>query len=588
MLQKTGKLALFFCAFLFAGELRFFASVNNTQVGVNEPFTLTVTVEGENIGKVPNPQLPELPDFEVGGRSSSQSTSIQFINGKMTQQQTISYVYTIYPKEKGEFTIGSCTVEYEGETYETQAIAITVVEGSTSTPPPRAQQPGVKPSDPGIAIDENLKLVATTDRKSVYVGEQVTVEYALYNRLSLSNVNLAEIPSFSGFWVENIYEAQRLNFQRQTIQGKQYDVCVLRKAALFPVSSGTQKITPMALNVEVIQPPRDFFDVFGTTKRVRIDSDPLSITVKPLPETGKPEVFTGGVGKYTMSAALDRTTSEGAAPITFTIKISGTGNVRLIEKPRIPAIPGVKVLDPEINDNIRTTGDKIAGYKEFLYPLIPQVDGEHLIPAVEVAYFDPTDGVYHTLRSEKLTFTATQTAAAAELLQSGGLKVLGSDIRYIKPPAKRLAEQPYSAGWWLAVFYALSLLILGLALVYRQHHARLLTDRAYARKVRASGLVKKRLKEAEDYLQQKKEKDFIGALARVLNGYIGDRFNIDATGMTKEQLLTALRDRDIGQKHITTVEKMLDHCDIVRFSPGVTCENPEQLLRDVKKLLREL
>jgi hypothetical protein len=584
--KKTGKVFFLLPLLIAAAELNFTAAVDRTQVGVNEPLTLTVTVQGENIGQVPAPQLPDMPDFTIAGRSSSQSTSIQFINGKLIQQGSISYIYTLLPKKEGTFTIAACTIEFQDQTYQTQPISITVVKGTSS---PRPTPPsGMTPAEPGMPTDQNIKLVANVDKETVYTGEQIIVEYDLYTRVNIQGAEAEDAPSFSGFWVESIFEAERFDFKRKNMNGIVYDVSLLKKSALFPVTSGTVEIPSWGLNVQIMQAPRDFFNFFGRTKISRIASEPISITVKPLPVEGRPQTFTGGVGEFSMTATLDHTVSEAAEPINLIITITGTGNIRLIEKPVIPSIPGVKILDPEIQDDIQVVNDVVRGTREFTYPMIPQTDGEYLIPSVEIAYFDPDDGKYHIIRTEQLKFTAQQTAAAAAMVQEEGLKVLGSDIRFIKPDTSRLHSDAVSIGWWLTIWYIGALLLILTSIVYRRHQARLLTDRAYARKTRSSALAKKRLKQAERYLKKSDEKAFHAALSKVVLGYIGDRYNLDVGALTKDDIIRDLRKQHVREESIDTFSRLLDQCDIIRFSPGMTCDNPRELLDMTRKLLSTL
>jgi hypothetical protein len=590
MWTKIGKLAFLLQTIVFGAELNFIATINRTEIGLGDAVTLTVSVEGENIGKVPSPQLPDLPDFDIRGSSSSQSTNIQLVNGRLTQKQTIRFIYTLYPKKIGKLQIGACKLEYKDQTYKTQPIEIAVVKGKPKPPPSQPPAPGITPSQPDVPLKEDLMITAKTNRKNVYLGEQITIEFALYihSRISVGDLNLAEIPSFNGFWVEPIFDERRPNFQRQSVQGKLYNVCLLKKSALFPMTTGKLKITPMKMDVAVVQPPRDFFDFFGTTRNVRIESDPVYISVKPLPSEDKPDEFTGGVGKFTIKASLDRTTSDAAEPINLIIKINGIGNIKLVEKPSVPSIPGVKILDPEIKTDVKITGNVIKGKKEFRYPLIPQTDGEHLIPKIKMAYFNPQDKKYHLIETEKLKFTATRTASAIDVAQKSGLKILGTDIHYIKPPSSNLQPQKRSADWWILSLYIISVAIIGLSLFIRRHQARLLTDRAYARKLRSSKIVRKGLKEAENYLKNNKETEFLGTLSRILLGYIGDRFNLDIGALTKEQLIEALHDKMIKEETIKRIDNLLSQCDMVRFSPDMKCKNPKELFKETKKVLNEL
>jgi len=585
MLIRIGSiLALPFI--IFAAELNFVASVNKAEVVLGEPLLLTLSVEGENIGKVPSPEMPDLPDFDIGSTSTSQSTNIQMVGGKVIQRQFFNFTYTIYPRELGKTVIGSCKLVFGNETYRTQPIEINVVKASAqSGQPPRQGSPA--PAEPGVTIDDNLKLLATVNRKNVFQGEPIVVEYALYTRLRLADINLAEAPSFSGFWVEPIFDGQHIEFQRRTVAGKVYDVSVLRKVALFPVTTGRLQITPMKLNVAVVQSPRDFFDFFGTTKVVPLSSDVVYIDVMPLPAEGRPEEFTGGVGKFTIAASLDTTSSNAGEPINLTVRISGTGNIRLIEKPVIPTIVGVRILEPEVKENTQYAGGSINGFKEFRFPLIPQTDGEHVLPSIQLSYFDPSSKDYHTVGTEKLRFTATQTAAAVEIAQTGGLRVVGTDLRYQKPDVSTLRDQQIPTGFWLMLLYLLSVAAICISVVYRRHRSKLLSDRAYARKLRSSRIVRKRLKEAERYLKEGDKKEFHATLSRLMLGFVGDRYNLNTGAMTNEDIEQELRRRNVDDGMIKKLNDLLTQCNM-RFSPGMKYEDPKALLQVVRELLDRL
>jgi len=584
-LRKIGRILLLVPTLFLAGELRFVASVDKYEVGIGEPVILTVVVEGEDLGQIPYPKLPDLPDFNIGGTSTSQSTSIQMAGGKSVRRQLVNFVYTLYPRSVGETAIGPCELEFSGTVYKTKSIRIKVNKTGAAPSQPQAGQP--LPSVSGDDLGGDLRLTATANRRKVYQGEQVVVEYVLYTRLRLADISLGELPSFSGFWVEPIFDAQRIEFQRKNIDGVLYDYCQLKKTALFPVRSGQLKISPMKLNVAVLQAPRDFFDFFGTTKTVVVESEPLVIDVVPLPTEDMPGDFTGGVGEFTITSSLDRVASEGAEPMNLTVRISGSGNIKLVERPHVPDIPGVRILDPEIREDVNFAGNRIQGYKEFNYPVIPQTDGEHVVPAITMTFFNPGERRFETVSTAAMKFVAMQTSSAVEYGQSGGLKVTGSDIRHIKPGAQRLYNQPMSVGLLLVIPYIFSVVLLGVSVVYRRHQARLLSDRAYARKVRSSRLLKKRFNEVKQHMMKNREREFHTALSKVLLGYIGDRYNLDVGTLTNESIVGELRRRNVSPEAVEDLAYLLEQCDM-RFSPGMKCDEPHMLYEKTKALINQL
>jgi hypothetical protein len=570
-----------------AAELQFSAAVDRTTVGLGEQFQLDLTVQGEDMASVPRPSLPALPDFAILGSSSSQSTNISFINGQMKKQASVDFVYALAARKLGRLVIPPCRLTYQGREYTTQPVEITVVKAAQGAAQPATPAPpGARGRGGDVSLDGNLFLLATPSRRTVYVGEPVLLDIALYSRVRLTNGGWANVPSFDGFWAEKIYDADRFDFHRANYQGKAFDVARLKTVALSPISPGNVTVKPMAFNAVVLRSSNDFFDMFGAPQNVRLESKPVTIQVLPLPEAGRPPEFTGGVGRFAMTAALDRNSTSGSEPVNLMVRIGGSGNVRLIEKPVLPAVPGLRILDPEVKDEVRATADGVRGTKTFRYPILPQADGKYVIAPIRVACFDPQARAYRTLSAGPFEFSATGSTRNAPLVEATGLRVLGTDIRYIKADAPALAVAPLAAPWWPNLLYLLGLGIVGGALGYRRHEQRLHSDRGYARKVRSSRLVRARLRQAETLLKRRDEKGFHAALAQAVMGYVGDRHNLDPQAMTRDQLRAELEQRQVAPEAAAAVMEVLTQCDFARFSPGLmTVRDPRELFEKARNAL---
>ena len=549
----------------WAGEVQFSASIDQTTVGLGEQFQLVLTVQGEDMLTAPNPELPPMADIDVLGRSTSQSTSISIMNGQLKKQATLSYIYALRARKLGVVTIPPCKLEVQGREYQTQPIEITVVKSSQgqAAPPPT---PGA-PSPGGVSADGNLVLAVTPSRKTAYVGEPISVEITLVTRYQISDGGWASVPAFDGFWTEKVYDADRFAFQRRSIGGKTYAVSVLKKVLLFPLTPGEAVIKPMAFNVAVTQESRDFFDMFGRTQAVRVESKPVTLKILPLPEKDKPKAFTGGVGQFTLSASIDRSSSNNGEPVNLVSKVSGSGNLHMVDPPALPPVSGLKILAPESKDDVRVEGDVVRGTRTFRYPILPQGDGKFSVGPVELAYFDPQARAYRTLTSGPFEFSASGAATAAPLAEASGLKVLGTDINYIKPDAAKLSRVPLEAPWWPNLLYVFSIATVGGALALRSHRERLETDRGYARKARSSALVRSRLKRAEQELRRGHAKEFHAELSRALLGYLGDRFDLDTHALTRDQLRSELERAGLAAETVQAAVGVLDRCEFARFSP---------------------
>jgi hypothetical protein len=566
-----------------AGDIEFTASVDQTTVGLGEQFQLVLSVRGEDMLSAPQPSLPAIPGIDVLGRSSSQSTNISFVGGQMKKEATVSFIYALAAKQLGKVTIPAASLSYQGRTYSTQAIELTVVKAPQGQAPPMPGTPGMPPARSQIPLEGNLYLSVTASRRTVYVGEPIAVDVALYTRFQVENGGWAEAPSFDGFWTEKVFEADRFQFERRTIDGRAFGVADLKRVVLFPISPGEATIKPMAFNVAVVQSPQNIFDMLGSSQSMRVASKPITIKVLPLPESGRPAEFTGGVGKFTLTAALDRTSTTNGEPVNLAVRLGGTGNLRMIDPPKLPAVSGLKILTPETKDDVHVEDGAVRGTKTFRFPIIPQGDGKFEVPAVTIAYFDPESKGYKQLSAGPFAFAASGSASNAPVAEASGLKVLGTDIDYIKPDATSLDPMSMDPPWWPNVMMLVSLASIGLAIGYRGHSQRLQSDRGYARKSRSTAIVRRRLKQAEQLLKKQDEKGFHAELSRALLGYLGDRFNLDTPALTRDQLRAALTERAVATPTIEALFDVVDRCELVRFSPGEAGTRDPQKLFDAAR-----
>ncbi|MFO7675711.1 MAG: BatD family protein [bacterium] len=577
-----------------AAELEFAASVDRSRVGVGQRFALTVTVSGTNLGRVPQPQLPDLSGFNQLGSTSSQSTNISVVNGRMTRQETISFIYFLAARETGELVIGPCRLTHGGSSYSTSPITISAVAADQAPGQPPARPPMPDPFDPfgppaePVSTDD-IQLVAGADRTSVWQGEQVTVTWTFYTRRQVASLNLAQVPAFAGFWSERLFDADKLDYRQARLGDREYSAVTLKRVALFPTRSGRLEVGAMRVAGAVVRRGGFFFD---STEPFEVGSRQLAVEVRPLPDSGRPASFSGGVGSFTVSAALDRDSSDGGAPVNLTVRVEGTGNIQLVGEPKLPQVASLRVLNPETRDRITRADGRVRGSREFVYPLIPQASGRHALPPVEFGFFDPVAGSYYVRTTPSLEFVATGVTAGAPLAEAEpGVRVISTDIRHIKTGARPAAiAGGLAAGppWWGWLCYpaGLGALLLGVAL--GAHRRRLEQDRGYARGRRASRLVRRRLAEAGRLLRAGREREFYAALAGAVAGYAGDRFNLETGGMTGDELRAALAGRGVAEPTVGQLLELVRACDVARFSPGLaSCPAPE-LFDRARKVLEEL
>lgn len=552
----------------------FTASVKETTVADNERFQVSFTFSGKSINNLSKFAPPSFENFMILS-GPNQSTSIQIING--AQSASLTYNYVVQPKGVGTFAIGSGSIEQEGNTFKTEPIKITVVKGADK---PKQQQK----DDTQISAEEiakNLYIRAIVDKTKTYKGEQVTVTYKLYTRLSIaSQIGVNKLPQYQGFWAEELETSGNINFTTEIIEGKQFRVGVLKRVALFPTQTGTLEVTPFELAVPVqIQKQKsgksiwdDFFgDPFGRSEIYEFNakSNVVKIDVQPLPD-GQPESFKGAVGDYSFDAKLNNTAVKSNEPLTLNVNISGSGNIKLIDMPEINLPNGFEKYEPKINEQINRKGT-VSGSKSGEYLFVPRVVGIREIPPIEFSFFDPSKKKYVTLKSEPFTIDIKpgDKQAATEFVGKEDVKELGTDIRFLKTSfgdvRKREEYIINSTGFLIAgsLPFALSLIVIGWKRKYDKLHGNVVLLRYQ----KAQKVAKNRLKTAKKLMDSQNHKEFYTELSSALFGYLEDKLHIPKSEFTIERASDELRNRNITDKLITDLKTGAEKCEFVRFAP---------------------
>jgi hypothetical protein len=579
----------------FAQDGTFTVSVDRATVGVGEQFELSFTLNGST--SADNFQPPQLNDFIVAS-GPNPSTNMQIINGAVSA--SITYTYVLQPKTAGKYTIGPASVSYKGKTLGTQPIVMTVTKGAAQ---PNRQGKGQDASDIGKQIGDNLLLRVMVDKSRVFQGEQITATYKLYTRVGIASYNVTKLPSLTGFWSEDLEVPRQPQLTNENFNGKQYRVAVFKKVALFPQRAGTLVLDPMeAMCVVQVQTRRrtnDFFDQFfndpfsgGVTNvNYAARSEPLKITVQPLPAMDIPSSFNGAVGEFSLEAWLDKRQVKTNDPTTLKVKISGRGNLKLLAAPNISFPPDIEKYDPKISDNITMQGDQISGSRTFEYLLIPRHAGDQKIPTFVFSYFDLARKVYVMLNSPEFVLTVEKGSDFASSAGSGvsqeDVKLLGEDIRFIKSGAisfRRKGESFVGSAEFFTLTFMPVLGFIGF-LVYTRKRKKMLKDVVSLRSRKARKTAQKRMKHAKLFLDQKKKEEFYTEVSRALWGYVGDRLGIPPSDLSIDQVKQVLQTRNVQEETSVKLLSTIEQCEFARFAPGEGTGQMDAMYREAVDLV---
>jgi hypothetical protein len=577
-------------------DISFNASVDKTEVGLDDQITLTVSVSG-NVKSIPQPQLPSLESFTV--YSAGRSQNFVYSGGKISSSVTFNYI--LAPRKAGKFTIGSAEIVLDGKTYKTNPIEVTVTgEAKPEAAPPPSPKESVQRTE---LQGKDLFIETVVDKKKAYVNEQITLALRFYQGVRLFNNPEYSPPSLTGFWAEDLPPRKQYY---KVINGRQYFVQEL-KTALFPTAAGKQTIGPAELKCTVedldrflnrdpfAMLNRDLMSLFRQGKPEVLRSKPIEIEVLPLPEMGKPQNFKGTVGNFNLSVSADKKEVEVGQPITLKMKISGTGNIKSVEEPAIPELRGFRIYNSGSSENVSKDNYLVGGTKTYEEVLIPKAQGKYTIPSLGFSFFDSKSKNYQTLRSEPILITAFPGAQTSptEIAQLSKQEIgfTAKDIRYIKLPASGLKNQGgylYKNPLFL-FFQLIPLLVFVISWRYQRQKEKLNSDIGYARLRRAHKFAKKRLRQAQKLISPETSKEFYCETAKAMIGYVGDKLNLPAYGLTKDRIELELSNRGVEKEKIDHLLKLLDSCDYARFAPGTSeVTEMKNFLDSVEKAIVDL
>ncbi len=569
---------------IWAAKVSVRAYLDRNAVTVGEQFSLSIEVSGSGANNVPAPEPPNLSKFAAFIGSSS-SQSIQFVNGRMSVSKTT--IFFFQATAPGIYTIPPVPVRFKGKVYKTNRLTIQVQKGAAA-PPPVAGAPGQTPrsATPKATGPRRgqLFLRALVSKRRVYQNEPLVITYRIYTRVSVTGYSIKTLPKTAGFWAEDVPLSARPQTRNEIYNGVKYVVADLKKMVLFPTAPGDKIIDPMVVTCQVRVRSRrrsgDIFDqffnddFFGREVQEDIRSRPITIHVLPLPEAGKPADFSGAVGQFNLKATVSKDSVKANEAITLTVKISGSGNIKMLPEPKLTLPPDFEKYEPKVTQKITRAATGVTGFKQFEYVLIPRFPGEQHIAPISFSYFDPIKGTYRTLHSPAFTVRVAPGAETAVSLGEGlskeEVQLVGKDIRFIKtesPKFIRLNHLFYQTPlFWLLIF--MPLLALGGAFGYKRYQDRLETNVAFARSQRANQLARKRLQTAKKLLAEKTQKDFFAEISRALIGFLADKFNLPAAGIMSDEVESLLRNHGVDEETIRKYLNCLNTCDFQRFAPA--------------------
>ena len=590
----------------FAQSVEFKASAP-AQVIIGRPFQLSYSVNQ----RAKDLRAPEFTDFDyVAGPYTSQSSSTSFVNGKRTSSFQMTYTYTLLASKEGSFTIPPATIKVDGEQYTSNGVRITVLpadEPAQTNANRQSHTAGTTASQQNESqtiSSENIFMRTLVSKTKVHEQEAILLTYKLY----FAGVDVAQLtnntrlPEFKGFLKQEL-EMSEIQTELEHYNGRNYQTAVLYRTLLFPQRSGDIVIDPAQfealLRVQNRAQVRSIFDDFFnsyTTVTKALQSPGITINVSALP-AGKPLGFCGGVGQFNISSSISSTELQANEAVTLTVTIQGAGNMKLLKTPAVDWPEGFEVYDPKVTNNFSVTTSGVSGTKTIEYLAIPRAGGVYTIPAIQFAYYDTQADAYRSLATPEYTLNIARStneesgaAVVNTYVQKENIQQLGSDIRYIYTGELKAASNRNSISsgtllFWL--FYAIPLSIAALMFIVFRKRIKENADVTRMRYKKANKVAQRRLKVAEQLLQQNKKEAFFEEIERAAWTYLSDRLSIPTAQLNKENIAQILTEKAVPDVTIKQMLHVLSTAEFARYAP-TSDSAMHELYEDTIKIINQL
>lgn len=600
-MKKTLFILLFFIYLAnvsLAQKLTAQASKNKVAVGESFQISFSLNTSGSNF------KAPALNEFDVYS-GPSQSTSMSFVNGAMSQSLTLSYI--IAAKKEGKINIGPASININGTIIQSNSMTIEAFKAGSSNAQHQGNNNHSNQNSASAAenIGENIFVKTIVSKTKAYLGEQITVTHKIYTLYQLRGFKDIKFPDYTGFWAQDIASNAQIQVVNENVNGVNYQVGELKHTYLFAQRSGKIEIEPMKIECVVRKQSNkksnDIFEQFFgggfEDATFAVKSKAVTIEILPLPELNKPAGFSGAVGNYTFKTQLSKDNIKTNDAINLIVTLTGRGNIKLVEPSKIDFPEDFETYDPKIKENVVAGPNGVSGSKTFDYLIIPRHEGDYKINPLNFSYFDTEKKQYVILPSPEFNIHVIKgpednnpAASSLNFRSKEDIKVLGNDIRYIKTTDIQL--QPKGDYFFGSKLFYLGMVLpffafFGFLFVQRKNAE--LNKNAVAMKSRkATKMAKKRLILAEQYLKSNNKEKFYVEIFNALYGYVGDKLNILIADLNKEHISEKLIARSVDSETIQQLLTTLDNCEYARYSPSAVSSDINDIYNNAVQLITKI
>ncbi len=506
-------------------------------------------------------------------------------------------VYTLAAKGPGKFIIPGASARIENRLIKSGNVLLEVISKAEAYnlrkeaggQQRRNDDNFLSPDeDPYAKIRRNLFMKVLVDKRTCFVGEPVTAIFKLYSRLD-SKSDIVKNPGFYGFTVQDMVNLDDRITSNETINGKEFDVHIVRKVQLYPLQAGLFSIDAMEVRnkvsfsksevnkkaeqeiIEGVFPGNDSpTDENKTVFENGMSTEPFTITVKPTPQKNKPAEYGGATGDFKLVASLQKNELAKNEEGDLVVTISGKGNFIQLSAPVIQWPAGIEGFEPTINDLLDHTQSPLKGKREFHFRFVSAKPGNYELPAVGFSFFNPDTNNYKTI------YTKPANVQIAKLEKS---------FEKVEVKNGKAKEQKKYLAWWVAAGAVLAIVLL--FILKRREKKQLVKPVPITEVNNHHSAVAEVLQPANTF-SEADDKTFYNILRNCIWNFFTEHLGLTGSNMNKSTLLIVMQQKKIDEKSRTAILALLDQCETGIFTSVEDAVDKKKLLEETKDILAKI
>lgn len=554
-----------------------------SHVAAGENFRVAYTINTSDVEEFRMGGVQDGLEVIAGPYTSSQS-SYQMINGHTSSSSSVTITYTLYAAKNGSFTIGASHAVVGGKRLSSRPVKIQVsghAQHTNGAPNMHGQdsydQPRMRSAGSAIS-GSDLFIKVSASKKRVHEQEPILLTYKVYTQVDLTQLE-GKMPDLKGFHTQEVPLPQQKTFHTETVNGRPYKCVTWSQYVMYPQMTGSLQIPSITFKGIVVQQNRNvdpmeaFFN--GGSGYVEVKKDikapGITLQVDPLPQ--RPANFSGGVGKFNISASLDKKEVKAGEPITLRVVVGGIGNLKLLKQPVVNFPKDFDKYDAKVTDKTRLTANGVEGNMVYDFLAVPRNQGSYTIPSVELTYYDTGKNAYKTIKTQPFKVEVEKGDGTSG--ESEDFASQDKDIHTIKlgKAEQHKANEMFfgSFGYWISLLMPLIAFVV-LLIVFRRRAIEN-ADIVKKRSNRAGKIATKRLRLANKLMLQGKQGEFYDEVMRALWGYMSYKLNMPAEKLNRDNIRETLGRHFVDDATIEKFTTALDECEFERYAPGDAAGN---------------